>query len=125
MREANPALTWRDVKLILAETSRKVQPDHPRWVTGAPVYLTPGTRYSHSQENGFGALDAKAAVERALAWTNVPALHKLDTGWQTYEAAPIPNDDGATSLELTFTLRRRSLYRVHPDPHGDEPRLLP
>ncbi len=104
MREAKPALTWRDVKLILAETSRKVQPDHPRWVTGAPVYLTPGTRYSHSQENGFGALDAKAAVERALAWTNVPALHKLDTGWQTYEAAPIPNDDGATSLELTFTI---------------------
>ena len=104
MREANPALTWRDVKLILAETSRKVQPDHPRWVTGAPVYLTPGTRYSHSQENGFGALDAKAAVERALAWTNVPALHKLDTGWQTHEAAPIPNDDGATSLELTFTI---------------------
>ena len=104
MREANPALTWRDVKLILAETSRKVQPDHSRWVTGAPVYLTPGTRYSHSQENGFGALDAKAAVERALAWTNVPAVHKLDTGWQTYEAAPIPNDDGATSLELTFTI---------------------
>ena len=104
MLEANPDLTWRDVKLILAETSRKVQPDHPRWVTGAPVYLTPGTRYSHSQENGFGALDAKAAVERALAWTNVPALHTLDTGWQTHEAAPIPNDDGATSLELTFTI---------------------
>ena len=104
MRQANPALTWRDVKLILAETSRKVQPDDPRWVTGAPVYLTPGTRYSHSLENGFGALDAKAAVERALAWTNVPALHTLDTGWQGYSGLDIPNDDGATSLELTFTV---------------------
>ena len=104
IRQANPALTWRDVKLILAETSRKVQPDDPRWVTGAPVYLTPGTRYSHSLENGFGALDAKAAVERALAWTSAPALHTLDTDWQTYEALAVPNDDGATSLELTFTI---------------------
>ena len=104
MRGANPALTWRDVKLILAETSRKVQPDDARWVTGAPVYLTPGARYSHSLENGFGLLDAKAAVTRALTWTNVPALHKLDTGWQTHEAVTIPNDNGATSLELTFTV---------------------
>ena len=104
MRQANPALTWRDVKLILAETSRKAQPDDPRWVTGTPVYLTPGKRYSHRLENGFGALDAKAAVERALAWTNVPALHTLDSGWQTYDELPIPNDDGATSLELTFTI---------------------
>ena len=104
IREANPALTWRDVKLILAETSRKVQPDDPRWVTGAPVYLTPGTRYSHTLENGFGALDAKAAVDRALAWTNVPALHTLETEWQTYDELTIPNDDGATSLELTFTI---------------------
>ena len=104
MRQANPALTWRDVKLILAETSRKVQPGDPRWVTGAPVYLTPGKRYSHSLENGFGALDAKAAVERALAWTSVPALHTLDTGWQTFDAVPVPNDEGATSLELTFTI---------------------
>ena len=104
IREANPALTWRDVKLILAETSRKVQPDDPRWVTGAPVYLTPGKRYSHSLGNGFGALNAKAAVERAITWTNVPALQTLDTGWQTYQALPVPNDDGATSLELTFTV---------------------
>ena len=104
MRQANPALTWRDVKLILAETSRKVQPDDPRWVTGAPVYLTPGTRYSHSLENGFGALDAKAAVERAITWTNVPALHTLDSGWQGYSGLDVPNDDGATSLELTFTI---------------------
>ena len=104
MRQANPALTWRDVKLILAETSRKVQPDDPRWVTGAPVYLTPGTRYSHSLENGFGALNAKAAVERAITWTNVPALHTLDSGWQGYSGLDVPNDDGATSLELTFTV---------------------
>ena len=104
MRQANPALTWRDVKLILAETSRKVQPDDPRWVTGAPVYLTPGTRYSHSLENGFGALNAKAAVERAITWTNVPALHTLDSGWQGYSGLDVPNDDGATSLELTFTI---------------------
>ena len=104
IRDAGPTLTWRDVKLILAETSRKVQPNDPRWVTGAPVYLTPGTRYSHRLETGFGALDAKAAVERTITWTNVPALHTLDTGWQTYEALPVPNDDGATSLELTFTI---------------------
>ncbi len=104
IRQAGPTLTWRDVKLILAETSRKVQPNDPRWVTGAPVYLTPGTRYSHTLENGFGALDAKAAVERATTWTNVPALQTLDTGWQTYEALAVPNDGGATSLELTFTV---------------------
>ena len=35
LRAANPALTWRDVKLILAASARKNDADDSRWSTGA------------------------------------------------------------------------------------------
>ena len=74
IRQANPELSWRDVKLILAETSRMVDPDNPTWETGALVYGSTSKRYTHGYFHGFGLVDAKAAVERAKTWTNLPAM---------------------------------------------------
>ena len=71
VREANNALTWRDVKLILAASARKVDPENTGWVEGAFKYGSSTDRYNFNHEYGFGIVDAKAAVDLAPGWTNV------------------------------------------------------
>ena len=65
VREANSALTWRDVKLILAASARKNDPDNTGWVEGAFKYGSTTDRYNFNHEYGFGMVDAKAAVDLA------------------------------------------------------------
>ena len=77
IREANNALTWRDVKLILAASARKNDPDNTGWVEGAFKYGSATDRYNFNHEYGFGMVDAKAAVDLASAWTNVRALRDI------------------------------------------------
>jgi Subtilase family/Proprotein convertase P-domain/Dockerin type I domain len=84
MLEANPNLTLRDVQHILADTSRPVN-----FVNGG-IYFPPaggdtwwqvnGAFTRHSDDYGFGVLDAEAAVNAARSWTNVSTnLKILDT----------------------------------------------
>ena len=72
MRAANADLTWRDVKVILANSARQNDPDHSSWKTGATKFGSDSDTYSYSEEYGFGVVDAKAAVELADGWTNLP-----------------------------------------------------
>ena len=65
VREANSALTWRDVKLILAASARKNDPDNTGWVEGAFKYGSSTDRYNFNHEYGFGMVDAKAATDLA------------------------------------------------------------
>ena len=74
VRGANPSLTWRDVKLILAASAHKNDPSNPGWTTGARKYGSTSQRYAFNHEYGFGVVDAKAAVDLATSWTNLPAL---------------------------------------------------
>ena len=71
VRSANRELTWRDVKLILAGTTQKNDPDHPEWETGARKYNNPEQNYGYSPLYGFGVVDAAAAVEAAQSWSNL------------------------------------------------------
>lgn len=64
---ANPALTWRDVKAIIATTARKNDASDSGWFTN-------GAGYKVHHSYGFGVADAKAAVDLAKSWTNLPAL---------------------------------------------------
>lgn len=66
MLEANPNLGWRDVRLILAETARKNDATDLEWTTSV---TTPAYNFNHKY--GFGVINAQAAVNRALTWTNV------------------------------------------------------
>ena len=77
VRAANPDLTWRDVKLILANSARKNDPSHTR-LPGALKYGSTSERYSFSYDYGFGAVDAGAAVALAKNWTDLPSLRKLE-----------------------------------------------
>ena len=72
MRQANPNLTWRDLKLILAASARKNDPTNPGWQDGAFRYgsTSAADRYHFNHEYGFGVVDAKAAVDMAKGWSN-------------------------------------------------------
>ena len=74
--EANPNLTWREVKHILAATARKIDPNrdavpHPQNAnlenhTYQDGWLSNSAGYHFHNWYGFGAIDANAAVEMAL-----------------------------------------------------------
>ena len=76
MRSVNPDLTWRDLKLILADSARKNDAENPGWEDGGRKYGTgaDADRYHFNHEYGFGVVDAKAAVDLAKGWSNVPPL---------------------------------------------------
>lgn len=63
---SNPNLTWRDVRILLAQTARKNDLQDPGWA------LTGGiAKYNFNHKYGFGVVDANAAVTTAKTWVNV------------------------------------------------------
>ncbi|GAB3546626.1 S8 family peptidase [Noviherbaspirillum agri] len=87
MVQANPALTWRDVRTILAQTARRNDASDVGWAVngaGRPVHHT----------YGFGMVDAAAAVTAARGWTNLPAQRSYESPVQTVNT-PIPENPGA------------------------------
>ena len=95
VRSANPSLTWRDVKLILAGSARKTDPDNAGWEEGALKYGSDTERYSYNPEYGFGVVDATAAVELAQDWTTLPPF--LNSSAETARTAlPIPETENGS-----------------------------
>ena len=88
VRAANPNLTWRDAKLILANTARKNDTGNTGWQEGALKYRSITDRYSFNHEYGFGVVDAGAAVTLADTWTNLPAMLEYE----------VTSDDAAISI---------------------------
>jgi subtilisin-like proprotein convertase family protein len=75
--EANPALTWRDVKHILASTARKIDPgraDVTVTLTGGsnyvaePAWTTNAAGFNFHNWYGFGMVDASTAVTMARTY---------------------------------------------------------
>ena len=74
VRSANPELTWRDVKLILAASARQNDNTHEDWAPGAVHYGGGPDRYHFNPNFGFGVVDAAAAVALAKSWVNLPPM---------------------------------------------------
>jgi subtilisin-like proprotein convertase family protein len=127
MLQANPDLTWRDVKHILAATAEKVDASWPNgqssiyryrsWDPDFPTYeyeqpwITNHAGFDFHSWYGFGRIDAKAAVDMAVGYVS---------GWNAFEsfaadsadanqanttnlALPIP-DDSATGVTSDLTV---------------------
>ena len=95
--EANPNLGWRDVRLILAETARKNDATDAGWELST---TTPAYNFNHKY--GFGVVDAEAAVNRALTWTNVGAERTFTTLTATPGLA-IPNNNTGVTNTINVT----------------------
>jgi hypothetical protein len=75
--EANPALTWRDVKHILANSARQVDAGRAAVIvpltggsyTAEQAWVTNAAGYKYHNWYGFGAVDVSAAVTLALGYT--------------------------------------------------------
>ena len=109
MRSANPDLTWRDLKLILAASARKNDPTSAGWEDGAQMY--PGSsssgRYHFNHEYGFGVVDAGAAVDMATEWTTVPPMVvSSEVSGEVSSETSVPVPDAPESIDenpTTFT----------------------
>jgi proprotein convertase subtilisin/kexin type 2 len=89
---SNPALSWRDVKIILAQSARKVDPTDSDWaVNGA------GMNINHKY--GFGAIDAGAAVQLAQTWTNVGSLLTFTSALDSPGSVIADGGPGAAALD--------------------------
>ena len=82
LRAEYPQLSWRDIKLILAESAERIDPAGARlWRAGAPAYHNRSRSYHHSPYYGFGLIDAAAAAGLAADWTALPQLRVSNTSF--------------------------------------------
>jgi subtilisin family serine protease len=107
MLEANPNLTWRDVKHILATTADKIDASKSFDQQGLNQYswIENQAGYEHHKWYGFGKIDAAEAVSTAKTYT----ANSRGT-FSTVSAQGVPNsainDDGTTltnSVTVTKT----------------------
>ena len=104
VRAANTALTWRDVKLILAGSARRNDVSNTGWEQGALAYGSTD-RYWFNTEYGFGVVDAGAAVELATGWTKLPPFRERSASASPELAIPDPPEDGtAEAASSSVTL---------------------
>jgi subtilisin family serine protease len=99
MLEANPKLSVRDIKYLLARTAKHVDPSFAgitstTVVPGATVVLEQGWvtnagGFAFSNRYGFGAVDASAAVAAAKSYASFLPPVQVSTGnYQLIAAAP-------------------------------------
>ncbi len=110
VRSANNALTWRDVKLILANTAQKNDSSDSSWQTGATKYGSTKDSYSYSRKYGFGLVDASAAVTAAKTWKNLPPMFST---WAFKK--PVQDVKSATGTEFTLDIKSDVSFVEHVD----------
>jgi proprotein convertase subtilisin/kexin type 2 len=89
--EANPNLSWRDVRAVLAESARQNDAADADWTTnGAGLHV--------NHKYGFGVVDAGAATTLAQTWTSFGTLRTVSPPADVPDLA-IPDNDpiGVTS----------------------------
>ena len=104
LRQVNPELTWRDIKLILAASARKNDPSNAGWENGARKYGSDSATdvYHFNHEYGFGVVDAKAAVDLAQDWELVaPMRSKTEPDSGPTVSIPDSNTQVSQSISLT------------------------
>ncbi len=93
MLRANPALSWRDIRWILASTARS-DLETPK----LPAAIGNG---NFTYRTGFGRLDSNAAVAMARTFPGLPPLKKCETT-QT-SSLVIPDNDAEVSDRLSVS----------------------
>ncbi len=109
VRAANPALTWRDVKLVLAGSARRNHADHDPsshagWEQGGLKYGSTSQRYWFNHEYGFGVVNAGAAVALARNWQLLPPFRQ-QVATASGTPVAIPRRVGREQAAVTSTIR--------------------
>jgi subtilisin-like proprotein convertase family protein/subtilisin family serine protease len=112
--DANPALTWRDVKHILARTARQIDATRPAVTitlgNGGAYTAEPAWTTNHAPQPfkfhswyGFGMVDASAAVNMATTYTAGQLGTFANTGFISSPALSLAIPDNS-SVGVTNTL---------------------
>ena len=107
IRSAEPDLTWRDVKLILANSARKNDESNSGWETGALKYGSTSAQYNFNDEYGFGVVDAKAALDTAKDWELLPLFvseKKTQTLTGNDQEIPVKTPQSEITKTTTITM---------------------
>ena len=108
MREANPDLTWRDLKLALAASARHNDASNLGWEDGAHKYgaESDADRYQFNHEYGFGVVDAESAVELARGWKTLPPFESstVESGELNLPVPDAPATGDPTAVESTLMM---------------------
>jgi proprotein convertase subtilisin/kexin type 2 len=100
MLSANPQLTWRDVPIILAKSSRKNDSGDLSWVGN----------FSHKY--GFGVLDASAAVQMAKNWVSVGGVSELKTCTQSIKTGSVTIPDAGPSIGSAISIAGCGISKI-------------
>jgi len=124
MLAINPNLTWRDVRIILAQTARAndlgicLDASNPcnatdtGWLlNGAGTPSSTNVRYYFNHNYGFGVVDAAAAVTAAQGWVNMPVEKSPHTIALATPALAIPDND-TTGVSNTITVAGSGIASV-------------
>ena len=98
MREANPNLNWRDIKIILAETANSRSHKYKGNFTfknAGRTYTDDSKFYEYSFFNGFGLVDAAKAVKLSKTFKSILQPLQSVQGVSTQEFT-IPKGNGFT-----------------------------
>ena len=103
--EANPNLSYRDVKAIIAKTARKNDPTNANWDTNSA-----GVDYNYNY--GFGAIDAQAAVTAASTWSLYP--DQLTENWPTSSVMSVEStvDDAGNQISSDIVVSGSSITSI-------------
>ncbi len=111
--EANPALTWRDVKHILASTAWQIDAARaPVGIvlsngtyTAEPGWTTKAVGFNFHNWYGFGMVDASAAVNMARTYTAGQLGTFVDTGFISSGALNLSiRDNSVVGASSTLTV---------------------
>jgi kexin len=99
MLQANPNLTWRDVRYILVKTAKQVDSGDTDWKTNAA-----GLKFNHKY--GFGVVDANAAVNMAKTFSSFGGYSSLLSHTTIYDSPnlPIPDNDPVVGIPRTINV---------------------
>jgi subtilisin-like proprotein convertase family protein len=109
MLEANSKLTMRDVQHILAKTAQK-NDLNGKDGAGKPKWEQNKAGFWVSYEQGFGAIDAAAAVKAAVNWTPVGKQVLVTSNLQNV-IKPIP-DGSMTGIEAKTTITKNIIVET-------------
>ena len=90
-------LTWRDVQNILVYSAVKFDVEGAEWVEN-------GAGFHHSDQHGFGLMDAYRMTSVAGVWPLVPKLLKVKVPRGSHAPVPIPSNGSAASVDITGRL---------------------
>lgn len=130
MLEVQPELTWRDIKHVLANTSRWVDPSDFRVrvaINGTPVVLKyPWTLnaagYAYHSSFGFGVVDVDNAMTFIESYAPDSLGEFTESDWLGLETeTPILDGDGkGTFVDLEITLPYVVVVPTEDEAHADE-----